>query len=34
VTVVGGMRLTRLCLWPVIAVVVGMGGAWALRFLV
>jgi len=32
VAVVGGMRLARLCLWPVIAVMVGLGGAWGITF--
>ena len=33
VAVVGGMTLARLCMLPVLAVTVGLGGAWALHFL-
>jgi hypothetical protein len=33
VAVVGGMTLARLCLPAVIAVVAGLGGGWALHFL-
>lgn len=34
VAVVGGMTLARLCMLPVLAVTVGLGGAWALHFLI
>lgn len=33
VAIVGGMTLARLCMFPVLAVIVGLGGAWALHFL-
>lgn len=34
VAIVGGMTLARLCMLPVLAVTVGLGGAWALHFLI
>jgi len=34
VAIVGGMTLARLCMLPVLALVAGLGGAWALHFLI